>query len=118
MYRRLRAEAPGTADHVGSGPAGVQPQRFYIVDEVRGCVVLRIGRGRAPAAPALIVEEHVVPVGIEQLFVCVVEACTRAAMQEDDRNTRGIAPVLPVDTVAGTNIEPSSVIYLVCHRPI
>ncbi len=98
------------------GPAEYQPlldtehlaQRFNIVDEMLGGVVLEFGKGRRAKRAALIEEHNAIDVRIPEAALGGVCTFSGAAVKVHGRDSVRVAAFLPIELVKAIDLEPSA----------
>ncbi len=102
--------SPGAAEHQPLLDAGHFAQPLDIGHQMPGGVVVQTGVRTGAATAALIEQQNLVALGIEQLAMMRRDAAARPAMNEDRRFPVRVAAQLPVDPVAIPSVQPTAVV--------
>ena len=97
--------APGAAEHQPLLEAAHLSQPLDVGDQMPGRVGLQAGVGRRLAAAALVEQDHVVEIRVEQPALLRRDGAARPAMQEDGGLRALGADTLPVDRVAVADVQ-------------
>src|SRR5438093_7306291 len=107
-----QSRTPGAAENDPALDAELLPQSFDVLDQQRRGVFARLAERPRTAGPALVENDDPVVARIEEATVSRVGAGARPAMEEHNRHTGGLADLLPIYLVQGSNRQHARLVRL------